>query len=58
MKKNERDALLALGGGLGFIFLFAGIFLPQIEFTYGLFAALICWIATGVLGAYFGGEKE
>jgi hypothetical protein len=58
MRKNVRDALLALVGGIGFLFLFAGIFLPQIEFVYGLFAALVCWILTGVLGAYFGNEKD
>lgn len=58
MKKNERDALLALMGGIGFIFLFAGIFLPQIDFIYGLFAALAFWILTGVLKAYFGAEEE
>ncbi|NYT05644.1 MAG: hypothetical protein GKC04_04640 [Methanomicrobiales archaeon] len=58
MKKNVRDALLALTGGIGFLFLFAGIFLPQLDFVYGLFAALACWIATGVLKAYFGDEKE
>jgi hypothetical protein len=58
MRENKINALIALMGGIGFIFLFAGIFLPQLEFVYGLFAAIACWILTGVLKAYYGVEKE
>lgn len=58
MKKNEKNALVALLGGIGFIFLFAGIFLPELEFMYGLFAALACWILSGVLKAYLGLGKK
>jgi hypothetical protein len=58
MRRNERNALLALLGGIGLIFLVAGIFLPQIEFVYGLFAAIVCWIAAGVMKAYFDDETS
>jgi hypothetical protein len=51
MKKNEKDALVALMGAIGVIFLLAGIFTP-LGFTWGLFIALVIWILTGVLKTY------
>jgi len=57
MKKNEKDALVALLGGIGFIVLLVGIFTP-IEFTYTLVAAIAIWILTGVVKTYLGIKKK
>jgi len=56
MKKNEKDALVKLLGGIGLIVLLLGIF-TSLPFTYGLVAALAIWILTGAVKVYLGVKK-
>ena len=56
MKKNEKEALVALLGAIGLIVLLVGIF-TAFPFTYGLLAALAIWILTGVMKKYLGVKK-
>lgn len=58
MKKNEKQAVLKLLGGLGVIVLLVGLFTPLYEFMYGLVAAIAIWIFSGVVTVYFGMEKK
>ena len=58
MKKNEKEALVKLLGGIGLIVLLIGLFTPLYEFMYGLVAAIAIWILTGVVAKYLGVEKE
>jgi len=57
MKKNEKEALVALTGAIGLIVLLIPIFSGLYPFTYGLLGALIIWILTGVLKKYLGVKK-
>jgi len=57
MKKNEKEALVALMGAIGFIIILIGIFTP-IEFMYALLVALSIWILTGVVKKYLGIDKK
>ena len=58
MKKNQKEALVKLLGGIGLIVLLIGLFTPMYEFMYGLVAAIAIWILTGVAAKYLGVEKE
>ncbi len=58
MKKNEKEALVKLLGGVGFIVLLIGLFTNLYEFMYGLIAAIAVWIITGVVAKYLGVEKK
>ena len=57
MKKNEKNALTALVGGVGVIILLGGIFTELYKFEHGLFVAIAIWILTGVLKTYLGVKK-
>ena len=58
MKKNEKEAVVALFGAIGLIVLLVPIFTGIYPFTYGLVAALTIWILTGVLRKYLGVKKR
>jgi hypothetical protein len=58
MKKNEKDALIKLMGGLGLILIIIPIFTNLYPFTHGLVLGLIVWILTGVVRSYLGVEKK
>jgi len=58
MKKNEKEALVKLLGGIGLIVLLIGLFTNLYEFMYGLVAAIAIWILTGVVAKYLGVEKK
>jgi len=58
MKKNEKEAVVKLLGGLGVIVLLIGLFTPLYEFMYGLIAAIAIWILSGVAAKYYGVEKK
>jgi uncharacterized membrane protein len=58
MKKNEKEAIVKLLGGLGLIVLLIGLFTGAYEFMHGLIAAIAIWIVTGVAAKYFGIDKK
>ena len=58
MKKNQKEALVKLLGGIGLIVLLLGLFTPMYEFMYGLVAAIAIWILTGVVAKYMGVEEK
>ena len=58
MKKNSKEALVKLLGGLGLIVLLVGLFTGLYEFMNGLVAAIAIWILTGVVAKYLGVEKK
>lgn len=59
MKKNQKEALVMLLGGLGAIILLIGLFTDLYEYMHGLIAAIAVWILTGVTGKYLDvGKKE
>jgi hypothetical protein len=49
MKKIQREALVSLPAGIGFIVLLVGILTDLIPFTYALVAALVIWILGAVM---------
>ena len=57
MKKNEKEAIIKLLGGIGLIVLLIGLFTPLYEFLYGLIAAIAIWILSGVVAKWMGVEK-
>jgi len=57
MKKNEREALVALVGAIGLIVLLIPIFTDLYPFGYGILGALILWILAGVMKKYLGVKK-
>lgn len=58
MRKNEKEAVVKLLGGMGLIVLLIGLFTDSYEFTHGLVAAIAIWIFTGVAAKYLGVEKQ
>ena len=58
MKKNQKEALVKLLGGIGLIVLLIGLFTEMYDFMHGLVAAIAIWILTGVVAKYYGVEKE
>ena len=58
MKKNEKEALVKLLGGIGLIVLLIGLFTGLYEFLHGLVAAIAIWILSGVVAKYLGVEKK
>lgn len=58
MKKNSKEALVKLLGGLGLIVLLIGLFTTAYDFMHGVIAAIAIWIVTGVAAKYFGVEKK
>ena len=58
MKRNEKEALIKLLGGLGLIVLLIGLFTGLYEFMHGLVAAIAIWIITGVVAKYLNIEKK
>jgi hypothetical protein len=60
MSKNAARAYVSALGALGVIILLLGIF-TALSFWVGLILAIACWIASGILGRYWGvkgKEKE
>ena len=57
MKKNEKEALVKLLGGIGLIVLLIGLFTGLYEFMHGLVAAIAIWILSGVVAKYLGVEQ-
>ncbi|MBW2995599.1 hypothetical protein KY312_04560 [Candidatus Woesearchaeota archaeon] len=58
MKKNSKEALVKLLGGIGLVVLLVGLFTPLYEFLYGLVAAIAVWILAGVTAKYLGVEEK
>jgi hypothetical protein len=58
MKKNEKEALIALMGAAGLIILLVGIFFEELEFVHALAVALALWILSGVVKKYLGMDKK
>ncbi|MFH0949219.1 MAG: hypothetical protein V1802_01915 [Candidatus Aenigmatarchaeota archaeon] len=58
MNKKEKEILVKLLGAVGLIVLLVGLFAQIYEFKYGLATAIVIWILTGVLKAYFGIKEE
>ncbi|MFC1755361.1 hypothetical protein ACFL96_18555 [Thermoproteota archaeon] len=58
MKKNEKEAIIKLLGGIGLIVLLIGLFTAVYEFMHGLIAAIAVWIVTGVVAKYWGIDKD
>jgi len=54
MSKNAKRAYVSALGALGVIILLLGIFTPLLGFWTGLIIAIACWIASGILGRYWG----
>jgi hypothetical protein len=57
MSKNAKRAYVSALSALGVIILLFGIFTP-LSFWVGLIIAIACWIASGILGTYWGIKKE
>jgi hypothetical protein len=53
----KKEAHIKLLGAIGLIVLILGL-TPLYDFWYGLIAAVIIWILTGVVAKYLGVEKE
>jgi hypothetical protein len=53
MSKNAKRAYISALSALGVIILLFGIFTP-LSFVVGLIIAIACWIASGILGRYWG----
>jgi len=51
--KNAKRAYISALSALGVIILLVGIFTP-LSFVVGLIIAIACWIASGILGRYWG----
>jgi len=58
MKKNEKEALVKLLSGIGFIVLLIGMLTNLYEFMYGVIGAFAFWIIAGVVAKYLGVEKK
>lgn len=58
MKKNEKEALIKLLGGVGLILILIPIFTGLYPFEHGLVAAISVWILTGVVKAYLGVDEK
>ncbi len=58
MKRNEKEALVKLLGGVGVIILLIGIFTDTYDISYGIIGAMASWILSGVLKTYLGIDKE
>ena len=60
MSKNAKRAYISALSALGVIVLLIGIFTPLLSFVVGLIIAIACWIASGILGRYWGvkGKKQ
>ena len=54
MSKNAKRAYVSALSALGVIILLLGIFTPIISFVVSLIIAIACWIASGILGRYWG----
>ena len=57
MSKNAKRAYVSALSAVGVIILLVGIFTP-FSFVAGLIIAIACWIASGILGRYWGVKKE
>jgi len=57
MSRNAKRAYVSALSALGVIILLLGIFTPLIGFVVGLIIAIACWIASGILGRYWGVKK-
>ncbi|MFC1690912.1 hypothetical protein ACFL0W_01915 [Nanoarchaeota archaeon] len=58
MKRNQKEAMIKLLGGIGLIVLLIGLFTGTYEFMNGLIAAIAIWILSGVVAKYWGIEPE
>ena len=58
MKKSEQEAVAWLFGVIGVLFILAGIFLAEIDFTTGLILAVVFWIIAGFLKRVWKVEKK
>jgi hypothetical protein len=54
VSKNAKRAYISALSALGVIVLLIGIFTPLLGFWAGLIIAIACWIASGILGRYWG----
>ena len=54
MSKNAKRAYISALSALGVIVLLIGIFTPLLSCVVGLIIAIACWIASGILGRYWG----
>jgi hypothetical protein len=57
VSKNAKRAYVSALSALGVIILLFGIF-TALSFWVGLIIAIACWIASGILGRYWGVKKE
>ena len=58
MSKNAARAYVSAVSALGVIILLLAIFTPLLGFWVGLIIAIACWIASGILGRYWGVKKK
>jgi len=58
MKKNEKEAVIKLLGGLGFLAIIIGLFTNLYAFLVGVVVGIAIWIVTGVVAKYFGVGKK
>ena len=57
MSERAKRAYVSIMGLVGLIFLLVGIFTP-LNFFIGLIVAIVLWIGSGILGKYWGVQKE
>jgi hypothetical protein len=57
MQKKDKKLLAELMGAIGFIIILIPIFTGLYAFTYGLLAAIIIWILSGIVAKYWGVKK-
>ena len=57
MSKNAKRAYISALSALGVIILLFGIF-TALSFWVSLIIAIACWIASGILGRYWGVKEK
>ena len=58
MSLNAKRAIVALIGGMGFIFLLLGAIADVYPTTTGVILLFVCGLIAGVLGKFWGLKKE
>jgi hypothetical protein len=58
MSTNAKRAIVALIGGLGFIFLLLGAVGDVYPTSTGVIIMFACWLVAGVMAKFWGLKKE